>query len=49
MKDKLTYIPNDDKQNYPSRWKLLVDKFGHCKLEPNNPVKQKHFDTRLES
>ena len=30
MNDKLMYISNDDKQNYPfCNLKLLVEKFGH--------------------
>ena len=33
MADKLMYIPNNDKQNYPF-WelKLVVEKFGHSTL-----------------
>ena len=35
--DKLMYIPNDEKQNYPFfRLKLLVDKLKHCNSEPTN-------------
>ena len=34
MDDKLMYIPNDDKQNYPFyRFKLLVDKFELKKIQ----------------
>ena len=30
MDDEFIYIPNDDKQNYPScRLKLIVEQFGH--------------------
>ena len=37
MYDKLIYITNDEKQNYPiCRSRLLVEKFGHSGLEPTN-------------
>ena len=37
MCDKLIYITNNDKQNYPfCRLKLLVEKFGHCSFIPTN-------------
>ena len=35
--DKLIYITNNDKQNYPfCRLKVLVEKFGHCYFVPTN-------------
>ena len=37
MADKLMYIPNDEKQNYPfSRLKLMIEMFEHS---INQPIK----------
>ena len=37
MADKLLYIPNDDKQNYPfCRLQLVVETFGHNLI--NQPI-----------
>ena len=51
MNDKLTYILNDDKQNYPfsfSRLKLLVKRLEFTSLEATNVKVPKVFKPTIK-